>query len=102
MASVRISQQPPMAKNHRPSPLFRPLKFSSPLPPGRHDGGGSPRYHVASRTNLTASGRSGAKPSSSQNASCPHAATSLGDRSAPPIHLSKTSPQSRNESSSNH
>jgi len=40
IVAVRITQDPPVRKNHRPSPVPRPLKFDSPLPPGFHEGGG--------------------------------------------------------------
>src|SRR2546427_12872649 len=54
---VRISQQPPKIKNHLPSPLLQFSKLNSPLPPGRQEGGGRPRYHVALRTNPNTSSK---------------------------------------------
>src|SRR5262245_43477314 len=42
IALVLINQQPPVIKNHLPSPVPFPPKLYSPFPPFSHEGGSNP------------------------------------------------------------
>src|SRR2546425_1068748 len=89
-------------KNHLPSPVPPFSKSSSPLPPTRQDGGGSPRYHVALRTNPNTSSMLSKLSLLSQRADWPHMTVDSGAAWASASHVASAPGSRMYESSSNH